>query len=147
MRAGCAGQVARKVRKFAWQPSEALVVRCLLKALKGHYAHTAVIANCAASLSRYHPSLSVHLTDVLLERVCPRHLHLSFCPAVWRAPLCALPAVQPQTPSLVLELGFAVLELIQMCHLAHPQTPPSMSGFCAAAAMPFRCRALQHRST
>ena len=69
MRALRAGQVARKLRKFPWQANEALLVRCLLKALKGHYAHTAVIANCAASLARYHPSLAVHLTDVLLERV------------------------------------------------------------------------------
>ena len=64
-----AGQVARKVRKFPWEAHEALLVRCLLKALKGHYAQTAVIATCAASLARYHPSLSIHLTDVLLERV------------------------------------------------------------------------------
>ena len=57
------------MRKFPWEAHEALLVRCLLKALKGHYAQTAVIATCAASLARYHPSLSIHLTDVLLERV------------------------------------------------------------------------------
>ena len=64
-----AGQVARKVRKFPWEAHEALLVHCLLKALKGHYAQTAVIATCTASLARYHPSLSIHLTDVLLEQV------------------------------------------------------------------------------
>ena len=67
--APCAGQVARKVRKYPWEAHEALLVRCLLKALKGHYAQTAVLATCAASLARYHPSLSIHLTDVLLELV------------------------------------------------------------------------------
>ena len=69
------------MRKFPWEAHEALLVRCLLKALKGHYAQTAVIATCTASLARYHPSLSIHLTDVLLERVClPSKQHLCTLP-------------------------------------------------------------------
>ncbi|KAK9809827.1 hypothetical protein WJX73_010709 [Symbiochloris irregularis] len=62
-------KVQRKLRRFPWAEHEAYLVRCLLRTVKGGYARVATTASLVASLSRYHPSLSVALADCLLEEV------------------------------------------------------------------------------
>ena len=71
-------QVLRKLRRCPWAQSEAYLVKCLLRTVKGSFSHIAITASITASLSRYHPSLSVALADCLLEEVpLPA---LQYCP-------------------------------------------------------------------
>ena len=61
----------RKLRRFPWAEHEGYLVRCLLRTVKGSYAHISTTASVTAALSRYHPSLGVLLADCLLEEVLP----------------------------------------------------------------------------
>ena len=63
-------QVLKKLRRLPGGPGmEAALVRCLLRSVKGRFAHAALAASITAGLARYRPSLGIALVDALLEDI------------------------------------------------------------------------------
>lgn len=44
-------------------------MRCLLRSVKGRFAHAALAASITAGVSKYRPSLGIALVDALLENI------------------------------------------------------------------------------
>lgn len=78
--------MVRKLRRFPWAQHENLMVKYLLRTVKGSYSHIATTASVTATLARYHPSLSVTLADCLLEEVTRLRLQL-----LWQHTLLSAP--------------------------------------------------------